>query len=214
MLSTKPVTAATPPPAAAVPLSTDVVPHRRRRLHRSSSRLQPQAPTTTPLPPSPLLTLSAPLTHAVPYEPHDALDADSKRVARPAAFERAIVARTAFDAMVARAPPGLRGGALASLAPLARAYQCPPHRRQTWTQAVPAQHLVSCGSGRRCRPHRPRLCRERLRCPSLPDCRLTMVPARVLCRQFSCACGSCCDDSVIAPLFSKGSGENGVEEAL
>jgi hypothetical protein len=40
------------------------------------------------------------------------------------------------------------------------------------------------------------------------------APARVLCRQFSCPCGTCSVCSVIGPVFSAGSGETGVEEAL
>ena len=41
------------------------------------------------------------------------------------------------------------------------------------------------------------------------------APTRVLCRQFSCSCGSCSGGSrVVCPVFSEGSGKNGVEEAL
>ena len=36
----------------------------------------------------------------------------------------------------------------------------------------------------------------------------------VLHRQLSCWCDSCSGDSVSAPVFSEGSGKNGVEEAL
>ena len=136
------------------------------------------------------------------------MGAYSKRVAHPAAFERASVARIAFDAMVAREQHRRQDYAvvLASLAPLEREHTV--HRiADRLGVGVRRPYLLNTSS------HAGAVAAAALIDHDFAENGSVALryqiqseywaPARVLCRQFSCSCGSCSGGSVVCPVFSE-----------
>ena len=106
MMSTKPVTTAPPPPAAAAQSSPDVVPHRRRRRHRKQAQRASDAVTGLQVDAAAAVSPHQGDVQVVHLAPGVVLTRPRRvppSIIPTPAFERAMVARAAFDAGTALA---------------------------------------------------------------------------------------------------------------